>query len=177
MTEQPYIEEEDEHVDEKLTRIVSYLDGELDLTQMNEVEQALVRDPELRGEAESLSRTWAMLDCLEEVSVDRSFTQDTLATIAAEEVSRDTASGGSLLSAAWRRLLKQYAVAWFLIGLIGTGVGLTAARWLVSAPEDSVEERTRTTAAQDADLLINVEFYDLVPNADALKTLRLKQHE
>ena len=73
-------------VDERLTQIVSYLDGELDETQMNAFEQDLINDPEMRSHADILSRTWGMLDALEEVSASRQFTQQTMATITAEVV-------------------------------------------------------------------------------------------
>ena len=88
MADSPYIEHDDRDA-EQLTEIVGYLDGELADTQMVEIEQKLIHDPDLRSHADILSRTWAMLDELDDVSASQTFTQETLATVASESVAQD----------------------------------------------------------------------------------------
>ena len=173
MPEQP--ENLDEPLDEKLTELVSYLDGELDDTQMNEVEQILITDSAARSHADILSRTWALLDSLEEVSASGQFTQQTLATISADVVKDDSAPSGWRLKHLAKTLAKYRVVPCFLVGVLGTGLGLTFAG---SAQEKrEAESNVNAIALEHIDLLPSIELYDLVPNVDALKALTLNSEE
>ena len=169
MSEQP--ENLDEPLDEKLTELVSYLDGELDDTQMNEVEQILITDAAARSHADILSRTWALLDSLEEVSASGQFTQETLATISAEVIKDGGGPSGKRLKDLTTALARYQIVPYFLLGVLGAGVGLTMAG---TAEENrEAESNVEAVALQHIDLLPSIELYDLVPNVDALKELGL----
>jgi anti-sigma factor RsiW len=173
MSEQP--ENLDEPLDEKLTELVSYLDGELDDTQMNEVEQILITDAAARSHADILSRTWALLDSLEEVSASGQFTQETLATISAEVIKDEGGPSGKRLKDLTTALARYQIVPYFLLGVLGAGVGLTMAG---TAEENrEAESNVEAVALQHIDLLPSIELYDLVPNVDALKELGLSSEK
>jgi len=173
MPEQP--ENLDEPLDEKLTELVSYLDGELDDTQMNEVEQVLITDAAARSHADILSRTWALLDSLEEVSASGQFTQETLATISAEVMKDDGAPSGRRLKDLAAKLARYQIVPCFLLGVLGAGVGLTMAG--MAQEKREAETNVEDVALEHIDLLPSIELYDLVPNVDALKALNLSSEE
>ncbi|MEQ9411277.1 MAG: hypothetical protein RIK87_26425 [Fuerstiella sp.] len=159
--------------DEKLTQIVSYLDGELDDTQMNEVEQGLINDPDMRSHADILSRTWALLDSLEDVSASGQFTQDTLATIAAETVRDQTADPRHRFRYLKEVLARYHVVPCFLAGVIGGVVGLTLSAKAWEKRQQSGREATNRIVLDNLDLLQNAELYSVVPNEETLITLQL----
>ncbi len=173
MSDQP--EKIDEPLDEKLTELVSYLDGELDDTQMNEVEQILITDATARSHADILSKTWAMLDSLEEVSASGQFTQETLATISAEVIRNDEAPAGRRLKEVARALARYHILPCFLLGIIGTGAGLAVANTVQEKREN--ESNIDAVVLEHIDLLPSIELYDLVPDVGALRELKLDPEE
>ena len=50
----------------ELSDLIAYLDGELDDSSVEAIEQRLVMDGPLRKKAESLDKTWQLLETLEE---------------------------------------------------------------------------------------------------------------
>jgi anti-sigma factor RsiW len=60
------------------SELVAYLDGELDERSTRELEQKLQTDPELRQEADTLKRTWELLDFLPQPEPTPTFTSRTL---------------------------------------------------------------------------------------------------
>jgi len=173
MSEQP--ENLDEPLDEKLTELVSYLDGELDDTQMNEVEQILITDSAARSHADILSKTWALLDSLEEVSASGQFTQETLATISAEVIRDDGAPSHRRLKELAKALARYRIVPCFLLGVVGAGAGLTVASAIQE--KQGNESNADAVLLEHMDLLPAIELYDLVPDADSLKALNLDPEE
>lgn len=171
MSDQLYSEEE--VPDEGLTKIVSYLDGELDETQMNEVEQDLIENPDMRNDADVLSKTWALLDELDEVSADRQFTQDTLATVAADTVEDSSArsTGG------FRRFKEALAVhkmiPCFLLGLLGGGIGLWISHRVWNNRQVSGASAAVRIVLEDFELVRNADVYSVVPDLERLKELQL----
>ncbi len=164
--------------DERLTEIVSYLDGELDDTQMNEIEHDLINDPEMRSHADILSRTWALLDSLEEVSASRQFTQDTLATVASDTVddSRPEKTGRSLERI--RRALAQYhVIPYFLIGLTGGAVGLFLSDLVWQRRESSDDLSTTRVVLDNFELIKNAEQYSVVPDSEQLRSLEFPAND
>lgn len=167
---QPEISEDP---DEPLTEIVSYLDGELSDTQMNEVEQSLIKDPNMRSHADILSRTWALLDELEEVSASRKFTAETLATISAETIPDDAPAAGNR----FRRLrtaLGQYRVLpCLLAGIIGGVGGLLLSQRVIDRRQNADEGNTTGIVLKNFELLRNTEHYSIVPDVQSLQQLKL----
>ncbi len=74
-------DEPEDSEDAQLTEIVAYLDGELGEDDSIRLERALASSPPLRGYADSLDRTWQLLDSLGEPAVSDEFTHKTLASI------------------------------------------------------------------------------------------------
>lgn len=172
MTEQPHIEDSDS-ADEGLTRIVSYLDGELDDTQMNEVEHDLINDPEMRSHADILSRTWALLDELDQVSASQQFTQETLATVASETVSDPSPTSSGRLRRIAETLARHKIVPCFLIGVIGGVAGLCISNHLSQKREATGASATTIIVLDNYELVRNADVYSVVPDVSALQQLRL----
>ena len=158
---------EDSNPNEAVTKIVSYLDGELDDTQMVEVEQELVNDNSLRKEADLLSRTWELLDILEPVSGGQKFTQDTLATIAAETVRDTPEQAVSRLRPLMSALAKYRIASCFALGLVG-GLGGLAGGALLTKTEPAAIR----TALDNFELLRSSDAYSIVPGVEQLRQLK-----
>src|SRR4051794_1130478 len=62
--------------------LVAYLDGELTGEAARAVEARISLDPRVRAEAETLKRTWDLLDFLPRPEPSPSFTQRTLSKVA-----------------------------------------------------------------------------------------------
>jgi hypothetical protein len=73
--------DENQPVDEKTTELVSYLDGEMDPDEADELEAQIGRDQKLRREADSLKRAWDMLDFLPRPEPSANFTEKTISQI------------------------------------------------------------------------------------------------
>ena len=159
---------EDSEPEEAMTKIVSYLDGELDDTQMVEVEQELVNDHTLRKEADLLSRTWEMLDSLQSLSGGQKFTQDTLATIAAETKSKPSEELSNPLKPFIQALARYRILPCFLLGLVGGIGGLAAGSFLLAEPEN-IETRT---ALDNFEMLRESDAYLIVPGVQQLRDLK-----
>jgi anti-sigma factor RsiW len=64
--------------DEEREKVVAYLDGELDAKSARTLETKIGRDPQYRAEADSLRRTWEMLDFLSQPEASPTFSSRTL---------------------------------------------------------------------------------------------------
>ena len=91
--------------------LTAYLDHELDDAGSEAVTAALSRRPEVRKEAETLRKTWEMLDYLPRPQAPKSFTEQTL--------TRLSSTKGILLQQGmkWRR----YAIAGWAACLLTAG--------------------------------------------------------
>lgn len=167
---QPEISEDP---DEPLTEIVSYLDGELSDTQMNEVEQSLIKDPDMRSHADILSRTWALLDELEEVSASRKFTAETLATIAAETIPDDAPAAGDRLRQLRTSLGRYRVLPCLLAGIIGGVGGLLLSQRVIERRQNADEGNPTRIVLENFELLRNTEHYSIIPDVQSLQQLAL----
>jgi anti-sigma factor RsiW len=66
-------------------QLVAYLDGELDDSQVRQVEALLAADPKARDHLARLERTWSLLDGLERPQIDEVFTRSTMEMVAVQE--------------------------------------------------------------------------------------------
>lgn len=172
----------DEALDKELTQLVSYLDGELDESQMTQMEVQLASDQGLRSHADILSRTWSMLDSLDEVPVSDTFTQDTMATIQAEASDGDTPTPRRSSSRRILTLLSEYKVLpAFLLGLLAglAGLGLSTRGGRGGRggpgpngpPEDII---LNEIVINNLDVLQNAGRYQEIPSAEQLRKVELK---
>jgi anti-sigma factor RsiW len=129
-TDTEFFDEPEEANDPQLTELVAYLDGELGEEESSRLERQLAENPPLRGYAESLDRTWQLLDTLGEATASGEFTQKTLASLAVisnEEFSAQSSSSNS--TAGWIRGIPLTRILlWTLVGFVGTSVGLLLGR-------------------------------------------------
>jgi anti-sigma factor RsiW len=77
-TSQPPPENEPVSLAADSERLVSYLDGEADDAASKEIEKAMVRNPAVRGEINSLQRAWDLLDYLDRPTANKEFASRTL---------------------------------------------------------------------------------------------------
>lgn len=144
--------------DKDRSDLIAYLDGELEGEAARAVEARISRDPAVRAEAETLKRTWDMLDYLPRPEPSPNFTHRTLdklsthATRAALRPRRPLSRW--LCGAAW-------AAAVVLVGLVGYlgAVALTPPR---PAPKD---------LAHDLRLIENLRTYEDVEMLEFLREL------
>lgn len=174
MSQQPQKIDEDEPADERLTQLVSYLDGELDDTQMDQIEQSLINDPDMRSHADILSRTWAMLDSLEDVAASKKFTQATLETVSTEAVTEKQNSSTSVFRRAVTACARYKILPCFLAGVIGASAGLMATDRMQQKRQQSEEVATDAFVLENLDVLLKDDLYREVPNVAKLKSLRLE---
>ncbi len=146
---------DDEPIDDPtLTQLVAYLDGELLPEDSEKLEQQLAVDPPLRRCADSLDRTWQMLDALEEAPASGEFTRRTLSCIQAQanlpepSTSRGMASRLRTFASQWS---PTTLLLWTLAGFCGTSAGLLLSRQseLHTANPDDVEILRNLTLLQD----------------------------
>ncbi|APZ94348.1 anti-sigma factor family protein [Fuerstiella marisgermanici] len=174
MVENPHIEDE-EILDERQTQLVSYLDGELDDTQMNAVEQSLINDPDMRSHADILSRTWSMLDALDDVSASKQFTQATLASISAESVSAESARPDANFRKFKQAMARYRIVPCFVAGLIGGAAGLFLSHAAWDRREQRGDAAINRAVLENFELLQNTDLYSIIPDVDSLRELKLPE--
>ena len=177
MSKQPQKIEQEEPVDEKLTQLISYLDGELDDDETDLIERALINDPDMRSHADILSRTWGMLDVLEDVSASCNFTQSTLATISTDFVAEQKQSpktrARSLLSDLVTACARYKVLPCFLAGVLGAAIGLMVSDRIQQRRMQSEEAAIDAIVLEHLDMLLKDDLYREVPDLESLKTLQL----
>jgi len=149
--------DDDQVADPKLTDLVAYLDGELPPADSEKLEQQLVLDAPLRQCAESLDRTWQMLDLLEDATASGEFTRKTLSSIQTQPKSISSPGGSTLRTLAAKWSLGAIAL-WMLTGFIGTAFGLMISR----------QSQTNTTNPADAEILKDL---DLLRNYQRMRQI------
>jgi hypothetical protein len=171
--EKPTIEESEDSDDPQLTEIVAYLDGELSENDCLRLERQLATSPPLRGYAESLDRTWQLLDALGQTDVSDEFTHKTLASLTTvsglEDAAAQKTSGGSLRWMAG--IPRAKPLIWTLAGFIGAATGLQLAQNSRKHQADSEDVQL----LRQLDLLENYPKMYPVPSAEFLKRLAALQ--
>jgi anti-sigma factor RsiW len=145
---------------EQRENLVAYLDGELDESQAEEVEQGLKDSVVARHDVEMLSRTWDLLNFLPGVKASEEFSRKTLSTVQTSPgpaVSRI----GDVLSRNGRRaaLLSAWAAVLLVCGLVAYQA---THRWV---PDPNAE------LLDDFDIVENLDDYQEVGNIEFLKAL------
>lgn len=149
-SENPAPNPDDEPIDDPtLTQLVAYLDGELPPEDSEKLEQQLAVDPPLRRCADSLDRTWQMLDALEDAPASGEFTRRTLSCIQAQ-ANRSEPSTSRSMASRLRVFASQWSLTtlllWTLAGFCGTGAGLLLSR----------QSEVHTANPDDAEILRNL---------------------
>lgn len=161
--------EHEEPADRQLVELVGYLDGELDGTEMDLIERELINDPDLRSHADILSRTWALLDVLEEVPASRQFTQDTMATVSSTMVAEQHVSWRHWLRSLLSMFARYKVLTFFAAGVIGGMTGLLFSSQLPFQQPRAAD----ALVLEKLDLLLNDPLYREVPDAESLRRLQI----
>lgn len=163
------VDETEDPGDSRLTELVAYLDGELAELDSDRLEQQLVSDPPLRSYAESLDRTWRLLDSLGETTASGEFTRKTLASLEAlpldedGHVSRTPVKVSRLVSSVpWLKI-----GLWCLVGFAGGSAGLLLSR--SANPQRTESEDTKIL--RQLDLLQDYQKIRTVPDVEFLKNV------
>ncbi len=156
--------------DARLTDLVAYLDGELEDLDSDRVERELVSDAPLRSYAESLDRTWRLLDSLGESTASGEFAQKTLASLNALPFEEDDGKISNrpnsvvrvLFAAPWMKWS-----LWCLVGFAGASAGLLASRTLSTPKAESADLQI----LRQLDLLLDYQKIRPIPDAEFLKSI------
>jgi hypothetical protein len=145
--------------------LVAYLDGELDKNAAGAIQAKLDRDPQARAEAESLRRTWGLLDYLPRPEPSTDFTSRTL-----EQLTPPPRPAWLTRYARWRPL--TLGVGWAAAVLVAGALGYGGGSWLG-------HRRPATPRPADIDPLLvrdlrvieNLHLYEHVDDIDFLNKL------
>lgn len=138
-TDTEIFDEPEETHDPQLTELVAYLDGELNEDESSRLERQLAENAPLRGYAETLDRTWQLLDTLGEATASGEFTQRTLASLSVVSHEQFTDQmPSSTRGTDWvRKIPATRIVLWTLVGFFGSSVGLLLGRSSQAPKADS----------------------------------------
>jgi anti-sigma factor RsiW len=151
--------------DEERANLSAYLDGELDEGTAEALEAKLATDPLARAEAESLRRTWELLEYLPRTEASTSFTHRTLERLAVQTGARPTLRLRGRLP--WWLL----AAGWAAALVLAASGGLAASNLLWQRPTPTLEDPAEFEgrAARDLPVIEQKRLYD---HADDLEFLR-----
>jgi anti-sigma factor RsiW len=154
--------------EEERDQLVAFLDGELAGEEARTVEARLGRDPALRAEADSLKRTWELLDFLPQPEPSPSFTEKTLSRLEPAGLSRRSEPlaprrGEPAGSRAWGRV--ALVAGWAAALLVAGWVGYRAYGWM------SPREPGNADLVRDLRVIENKRLYDLVDDLHFLEQL------
>jgi anti-sigma factor RsiW len=140
--------------------LVAYLDGELTGEAARAIERKLSLNPAARAEAESLKRTWDLLDYLPRPEPSPHFTQRTLSKLTPIRKGADKEEAERR---DWKRI--WFGVGWAAAVLVSVVLGYQVSK-RVSPREPGEQELVR-----DLRLIENKRLYDLVDDLDFLRQL------
>ncbi len=164
-----FTDETEDPNDPQLTELVAYLDGELDDHESTRLERKLAENPPLRGYAETLDRTWQLLDSLGEATASGEFTQKTLASL--ESVSLDDEDSVKTAGSMWRRVMAGIPllqiILWTSAGFLGCSVGLLMSR----APRTQKADTDDIQILRNLDLLKDYPKIYPIPSAEFLQKI------
>jgi anti-sigma factor RsiW len=139
--------------------LVAYLDGELSGEAARAIEQKLALDPAARAEADSLKRTWDLLDFLPKTEPAADFTRRTLTRLG-------PALTGARPVAARRRWHRVFLGAGWAAALVLSALGGFAGVNLLAPREPGDADLVR-----DLNVIKNKRVFELVEDIDFVRDL------
>lgn len=123
---------------EQRTDLVAYLDGELDETAAQEIEQVLSKSEVARHEVDGLALTYDLLDSLPKATASEAFTRNTISKLQAVNQSQPL-----LRDRAWFRPARRGVVAVLWVAGLAAGAYLGYAathRWMPNETDQLLNE-------------------------------------
>jgi len=148
--------------------LVAYLDGELDDKTARALEARLNLDPAARAEAESLRKTWELLDYLPRPEPSTSFTNRTLEKLA---VQRTTGPRAASARRGWPGWLVALGWAAALVVAAAGGLGAAHLLWSRDAPPGREEAAVEEVMVRYPRVVENQRLYEQIDNLDFLRAL------
>jgi len=142
--------------DDERAELIAYLDGELDANASRTLEARLNRDPIARAEAETLRRTWELLDYLPRTEASATFTHRTM--------ERATVTDPALTGRHWRPWLR--GLGWLAAAVL-CGVGSYAAVTALAPREEANDD----DLVRDLRIIENKRFYEAADDIEFLRAL------
>jgi anti-sigma factor RsiW len=144
--------------DDEREELIAYLDGEVDEQTARALETRLNLDPAARAEAESLRRTWDLLDYLPRPEPSPNFTQRTLTRVSDRE-------SLAALRSKERRSRRWWAAGWVAALVLAGLAGYAASLYFVEPVprEDDLVRELR--------LIDNLRLYQSVDSIEFLREL------
>ena len=107
--------------DSQIEELTAYLDGELDQTAIQKVEQRLGEDPAYRAEMQALQKTWDFLDNKPDIEPSESFTKTTMELVVGDALQQSRKTPNKFWS--WTtRLLLMLAIPAILFAISYTTI-------------------------------------------------------
>ena len=149
---------------EQRENLTAYLDGELDESATQQIEQVLASSPVARNEIDMLSRTWDMLDVLPTHKASDEFARKTITHLRAAEQAGPAAAAAELVYRNARRgaVLMLWAGVLALCGYFGF---LATNHYIPNEFEQLLD---------DYPIVNNLDKYTEVGSLDFLETLKSK---
>lgn len=146
---------------EQRADLVAYLDGELDHEAAVAIERLLAASPEVRREAELLSRTFELLEELPHVATSKEFTARTLSAIKVNRIEKSGSGAVRLWSQPMRRAVVAAGSVCALVAAALVGY-LSTNRWIPDRSEALI---------RDLPVIENVDKYAEVEDIAFLRAL------
>lgn len=144
--------------DEDREDLIAYLDGELDEDKAHAVESKMSLDPSTRAEADTLKKTWDLLDYLPRPEPSPNFTNKTLDRIS----TRETADALRPTRRYRRWIVRLGWAAAILLSALGGYLG--AMRYFPQRPQER-------DLVRELRVIDNLRFYEAVESVDFLREL------
>jgi anti-sigma factor RsiW len=154
--------------DDERANLVAYLDGELPEAVAAEVEATIQRDPQVRSEADTLRKTWELLDYLPRPQPSASFTNRTLQKISAFHPK----SVATPLSTRWRPWV--LGVGWAALVLFASALGFAGGQRLqrVATPDEAASNADLyEMLVRDLRIVENLRVYEKADNLEFVQAL------
>jgi anti-sigma factor RsiW len=150
------------------TNLVAYLDGELDEATARALEARLSLDPAARAEADTLRKTWELLDYLPRPEPSASFTHRTLEKLAVQHTTGPRLASGRRT---WPWWVQGMGWAAALVVAAAGGMGMAHLLWSPAATPSREAAEVEEVVIRHPRMVEHYRVYEQVENLDFLRAL------
>jgi hypothetical protein len=145
--------------DEERTNLVAFLDGEVDETLAQKLEEKVARSVSVRKEVEALEKTWELLDWLPQPEATADFATQTISRIHSQQLQAELMEGRVKFGAA----IVVKVMAWAACIAALASIGFTSLRYAWPDPNREL--------INQLDGVENLETYRAIPDLKFLDDL------